>query len=72
MQNEECFSKVKSRTKNIFEHASILGTLRSPSKILEAYEDIRNPGKSLQWYKIGLKLKFFEPELPNESYPSKL
>jgi hypothetical protein len=46
MQNEDYFSKVKSRTKNIFEHASILGTLRSPSTILEAYDDIMNPGKN--------------------------
>ena len=38
-KHEEYAHSKKHKTKNLFEHTLILGTLRSPSKILEAYEE---------------------------------
>lgn len=54
-KHEEYAHSKKHKTKNLFEHTLILGTLRSPSKILEAYEEI----------KTAPRQRSVEPEIKN-------
>ena len=40
-RHEKYYGVAKPRSKNLFDHVSVLGTLRSPSKVLLAYKEMK-------------------------------
>lgn len=49
-KHEDYFTSNRLKTKDLFEHISVLGTLRSPKKVLAAFRDMKDFGKLLKCY----------------------